>query len=42
MKNNSNKFSVIIIDIIMKDIDGIETSRILRKHGYEGITIFLV
>ncbi|WP_415329956.1 hypothetical protein [Clostridium perfringens] len=41
MENNSNGF-IIIIDIIMKDSDGVETSRILRKYGYEGITIFLI
>lgn len=36
-----NRFDIIIIDIIMKGINGIETSRILRKYGYEGIIIFL-
>ncbi|EGT4139343.1 response regulator transcription factor, partial [Clostridium perfringens] len=41
LEDNPNKFDIIIIDIVMKGIDGIETSRILRNYGYEGIIIFL-
>lgn len=41
LEDNPNKFNIIIIDIIMKGIDGIETSRRLRSYGYDGIIIFL-
>lgn len=41
LEDNPNKFDIIIIDIVMKGIDGIETSKILRNYGYEGIIIFL-
>ncbi|MDU5491415.1 MAG: LytTR family DNA-binding domain-containing protein [Clostridium perfringens] len=41
LEDDPNKFDIIIIDIIMKGIDGIETSKILRNYGYEGIIIFL-
>ena len=41
LEDYPNKFDIIIIDIIMKVIDGIETSRILRNYGYNGIIIFL-
>lgn len=41
LEDDPNKFDIIIIDIIMKGIDGIETSKILRNYGYKGIIIFL-
>lgn len=41
LEDNFNRFDIIIIDIIMKGINGIETGKILRKHGYNGIIIFL-
>lgn len=41
LEDSPNKFDIIIIDIIMKVIDGIKTSKILRNYGYEGIIIFL-
>lgn len=41
LEENPNKFNIMIIDIIMKDINGIETAKLLRKYGYEGIIIFL-
>ena len=41
LEDSPNKFDIIIIEIIMEGIDGIETSRILRNYGYEGIIIFL-
>lgn len=41
VEENPNRFNIIIIDIIMKNIDGIETTKILRKYGYTGIIIFL-
>lgn len=39
--DNPNDFNIIIIDIIMKNINGVETAKILREHGYKGIIIFL-
>ncbi|HDN2514132.1 TPA: response regulator transcription factor [Clostridioides difficile] len=41
VEDNPNRFNIIIIDIIMKNINGIETTEILRKYGYNGIIIFL-
>lgn len=41
LEDNPNKFNIIIIDIIMKNINGIETTEILRRYGYNGIIIFL-
>lgn len=41
LDDNPNRFNIIIIDIVMKHINGIETIEILRKHGYNGIIIFL-
>ncbi|MDB1934006.1 LytTR family DNA-binding domain-containing protein [Clostridium tertium] len=41
VEENPNRFNIIIIDIIMKNIDGIETTKILRRCGYNGIIIFL-
>lgn len=40
-EDNPNRFNIIIIDIIMKRMDGIETTKILRKYGYNGVIIFL-
>lgn len=41
LEENPNKFNIIIIDILMKNINGIEASKILRKYGYNGVIIFL-
>ncbi|MGN0973846.1 MAG: LytR/AlgR family response regulator transcription factor [Bacilli bacterium] len=41
LEDNPNRFNIVIIDIIMKNINGIETTKILRKCGYNGIIIFL-
>lgn len=41
LEEEPNKFDIVIIDILMKNINGIETSNILRKYGYKGIIIFL-
>ncbi len=41
LEENPNRFNIIIIDIIMKNINGIETTKILRKYGYNGVIIFL-
>ena len=41
LEDNPNRFNVIIIDIIMKNINGIEATKILRDYGYDGIIIFL-
>lgn len=41
MEDDPNKFNIIIIDILMKNINGIETTKILRKYGYIGIILFL-
>ncbi|MFQ8921369.1 MAG: LytR/AlgR family response regulator transcription factor [Clostridium paraputrificum] len=41
LEDNPNRFNIIIIDILMKNINGIETTKILRKYGYNGIIIFL-
>ncbi len=40
-EDNPNRFNIIIIDIIMQNINGIDTAKILRKYGYNGIIIFL-
>ena len=41
LEDNPNRFNIIVIDIIMKNINGIETAKILRKYGYNGVIIFL-
>lgn len=41
LEDNPNRYNIIIIDIIMKSINGIETTKILRKYGYNGLIIFL-
>ena len=41
LDGNYNKFSIIIIDILMKKISGIEVAKILRSNGYNAIIIFL-
>lgn len=41
LEDNPNRFNIIIIDILMKNINGIEATKILRKYGYSGIIIFL-
>ncbi|OSB10021.1 response regulator transcription factor [Paraclostridium bifermentans] len=41
LEDNINRFNILIIDIIMNNINGIETANILRNYGYSGIIIFL-
>lgn len=41
LEENPNRFSILIIDIVMNGINGIEVSKILRRYGYDGIIIFL-
>lgn len=41
MDNNPNKYDIIILDIFMNNINGIETAKLIRKIGYSGILIFL-
>lgn len=41
LEDNPNRFNIIVIDIIMKNINGVETAKILRKYGYNGVIIFL-
>ncbi|WP_018589547.1 LytR/AlgR family response regulator transcription factor [Terrisporobacter glycolicus] len=41
IEEDPNRFNIIIIDIIMKSINGIDTAKILRNRGYSGIIIFL-
>lgn len=41
LEDNPNIFNILIIDIVMKNIDGIKTTEILRKYGYKGMIIFL-
>lgn len=41
LEENPNRFNIIIIDILMKNINGIKTTQILRRYGYNGIIIFL-
>lgn len=41
LEGNPNRFNIIIIDIEMKEINGIEVTKILRKNGYNGVIIFL-
>ncbi|SQI05409.1 LytR/AlgR family response regulator transcription factor [Clostridium perfringens] len=41
LEDNPNRFNIIIADIIMKNINGIEATKILRRNGYNGIIIFL-
>ncbi|WP_415347128.1 LytR/AlgR family response regulator transcription factor [Clostridium perfringens] len=41
LEDNPNRFNIIIVDIIMKNINGIESAKVLRRNGYNGIIIFL-
>lgn len=41
LEQNPNKFNIIIIDIIMKNINGIDIAEMIRGFGYNGIIIFL-
>lgn len=41
MEEDPHQFDVIILDIIMGDLDGIEVAKKLRQYGYEGIILFL-
>ncbi|MGM8299426.1 LytR/AlgR family response regulator transcription factor [Clostridium perfringens] len=41
LEENPNRFSILIVDIVMNGINGIEVSKILRRYGYDGIIIFL-
>ena len=41
LEENPNRFDIIIIDIIMKNVNGIDATKILRNYGYQGIIIFL-
>ncbi|WP_066716237.1 LytR/AlgR family response regulator transcription factor [Clostridium sp. Marseille-P299] len=41
LEDNPDKFDIIIMDIILESINGIETTKILRDYGYNGIIIFL-
>lgn len=41
LEENPNKFNIIIMDILMNDTNGIETTKILRNYGYNGVIIFL-
>lgn len=41
LEDNPTKYNILIIDIVMNRINGIETTKILRKYGYNGIIIFL-
>lgn len=41
LEDNPNRIDIVIIDIIMKKLNGIEAGQLLRKFGYIGIIIFL-
>lgn len=41
LEENPNEFDIVIIEIIMKRINGIDVAKILRYYGYKGIIIFL-
>lgn len=41
LDENINKFNIIILDMIMKETNGIETVKKLREKGYKGEIIFL-
>ena len=41
LEENPNRFDIIIIDIIMKNVNGIDATKILRNYGYKRIIIFL-
>lgn len=41
LEEDPNRFNIIIIDILMRNINGIETAKILRTYGYNGVIIFL-
>lgn len=41
MEEEPNQFDIIILDIIMGGLDGIETAKKLRQYGYEGVILFL-
>lgn len=41
LEENPNQLDIIVIDILMNNINGIDTMKILRSYGYKGIIIFL-
>ncbi len=41
LEDNPNRIDIVIIDITMKKLNGIEAGQLLRKFGYTGIIIFL-
>ncbi len=41
LEDNPNRYHIIILDIIMKKINGIDAAKILRNYGYNGIILFL-
>lgn len=41
LEENPNRFDIMIIDIIMRNVNGIDATKILRNYGYQGIIIFL-
>lgn len=41
IEEDINKFDIIIMDMLMKKINGIETIKTLRDYGYNGLVIFL-
>lgn len=41
LEENPNQFDIIVIDVLMENINGIDTTKILRKYGYKGFVIFL-
>ena len=39
-KNNFNQYDLIILDIVMKNLNGIDTAKIIREEGFKGTIIF--
>ncbi len=41
MLKNNERIDILFLDIGMRGMDGIETARMLRAHGYNGFLIFI-